>query len=57
MDDDALIALLEDFPTYNRDPKVISQYKQKSGNEVQSTDVQTSDNLSNSVSQNSETNE
>jgi cell division protein FtsZ len=54
MDDDALIALLEDFPTYNRDPKVISQYKQKSGNEVQSTDVQTSDNLSNSVSQNSE---
>lgn len=33
LDDDALIALIEDNPTYNRDPKVIARARSKVGSE------------------------
>ena len=33
LDDDALIALIEDNPTYNRDPKVIARARSKMGSE------------------------
>ena len=45
LDDDALIALIEDNPTYNRDPKVIARARSKVGGEeipVSSTAVNTS---------------
>nr|WP_129731580.1 cell division protein FtsZ [Parabacteroides goldsteinii] len=45
LDDDALIALIEDNPTYNRDPKVIARARSKVGSEeisVSSTAVNTS---------------
>ena len=45
LDDDALIALIEDNPTYNRDPKVIARARSKVGGEeipVSSTAVHTS---------------
>lgn len=45
LDDDALIALIEDNPTYNRDPKVIARARSKVGGEeipVSSTVVNTS---------------
>jgi cell division protein FtsZ len=34
MDDDALIAMLEKYPTYNRDPKLISRFRAKSTGEA-----------------------
>ncbi|MEG2067918.1 MAG: cell division protein FtsZ, partial [Tannerellaceae bacterium] len=33
LDDDALIALIEDNPTYNRDPKIIARVRAKTGSE------------------------
>ena len=45
LDDDALIALIEDNPTYNRDPKVIARARSKMGGEdvpVSSAAVNTS---------------